>query len=329
MVAVAAAVLVTAPSASFAAPRPPLTPEVEALLAEAPERSNAMYAQIVTRPHKGYRWSVVAYKESPSAHTTLRMTFVRSAAQGTQHQTSEFHWMLSPRALRMDANLKPASLVTRKGMGSNGSIAMKLSEAGRYQRFRAGEGCTGSISFRIARFEGRFRFHARDQYFKRIDLSGARVFLYRAHDYGCRDEVPSPRACPHPLQLVSSDPETGVTVVAVKSEEGKVDQGIRVTGKSGDADAAHTIVVSIAVPEAFEASDDGSTASVDGDAAGPWLSGDLSFLGAMTVDNSVEDCGTYRTHGGVVTGDYSAHFDSIGTVTPASTGMPASLERRI
>lgn len=214
-------------------------------------------------------------------------------------------------------------------MGSNGSISMRLSKRGRYARVPAGDGCTGAISFRIARFAGRFRFHARDEYFKRISFDEAQVFLYREHDYSCPEEEPSPPGCPRFLSLTGTDAEAGVALGAFKTAEGRVDQTVVFAGKSGKADAVHTISVTIAVPESFEASEDLTTASLDGDAAAPWLSGDLSYVGAPAAEQPDEECGPYRSSSGVVTGDYTARFDSIGPVTPATTGMSATLRSDI
>lgn len=311
---------------------PELPPEVEALAArERAAGSNLMLAQIMTRPYKGYRWSVVAYKANPSARTFLGIAFARSAAQQTQLQISQFSWALPSRALRMDANLRPASLMTRDGMGTNGSISMKLSEPGKFARVPAPDDCSGSISVRVARFDGPFRFHARDRYFKRIRFGGARVVLYREHDLRCEgDAQPGPPSCPEHLSLDGTDADAGVAVGASKTVEGKVDQVVVVTGKSGDADALHVISVTVAVPEAFEASEDMTSAHVDGDAAGPWLSGDLSYVAPPpgTADTS-EECGPYRSSSGLATGDYTAHFDSLGPVAPASTGLAATLRREI
>jgi hypothetical protein len=310
--------------------RPPaLPPDVEALFARQRQSgSNAMFAQLVTKPHKGYQWMVVAFKPSPSSKTLLAIRFARTRARGTQMQSSEFRWTLPRGALKMDADLRPASLVTRKSMGNNGSIAMKLAKAGRYVRFPAEEPCRGSISFRISRFKGRFRFNARDRYFKRIDFRGGEAFLYREHGYECPVE-PAPPACPQDLSLSATDAEAGVAIGAFKTPEGKVDQTVVVARKSGKADSLHMISVMIAVPEAFEASEDMTTASLDGDAAGPWLSGDLSYVGAPGAEATDEECGLYRTSSGLATGDYTAHFDSIGPVTPATTGLPATLRREL
>jgi hypothetical protein len=292
--------------------------------------SNIMFAHLVTRPYKGYQWAVTAYKGNPSAKTFLMIQFAQSAASGTQHRQSTFSWTLPQGALRMDRDLKPAALVTRGAMGSNGGIAMKLDRAGRYIRANAPEGCSGSISYRVARFSGRFAINLRDQYFEKIRLRRARVLLYREHDVRCApSSSPSrPVFCPDDLSLSVVDQESGVAVGVFRTEEGKVDQRVVVAGESGDADATHSIFVTLALPEAFEASDDLTSASVDADVAGPWLSGDLSYIAppppAAGVD---EDCGPYRYSSGVVTGDFTAHFDPIGPVTPAATGLPATLRR--
>lgn len=341
-IALAGAVLVTAAPPAVSAiparndppaahhPGPPaLPPEVEALFArQRRSGSNAMFAQLVTKPHKGYQWLVVAFKPRPSSKTFLTILFARTRASGTQTQSSEFRWTLPRGALRMASDLRPASLVTGKSMGDNGSIAMKLSKPGRYVRFRAQDDCSGSISFRISRFSGRFRFNARDRYFKRIDFRGAEAFLYREHDYRCSGEPPPP-SCPQYLSLTATDAEAGVAIGAFKTPEGKVDQTVVVARKSGAADAVHTISVTIAVPEAFDASEDMTRASLDGDAAGPWLSGDLSYLGAPGAEATDERCGLYQSSSGLATGDYTAHFDSIGPVTPATAGMPAMLRREL
>lgn len=291
--------------------------------------SNAMFAQIVAPKVKGYRWNTIAYKPSPSSGTTLSIQFSRSGARGTQRQSSSFTWSLSRSALQMDADLKPALLRTGDGMGTNGSISMKLTDTERYARVPAGEGCTGSISFRIGRFGGKFRFDARDQYFKRISMQGAQVFLFRAHDYRCAEESDRPPPCPEGMSLNAIDLEAGVAVGAFKTIQGKVTQTVFVARKSGTADSTHSISATVAVPESFEASDDLSRASVDGDAAGPWLSGDLDYIAPPSSEGADEDCGAYRSSNGLATGDYTAHFDSLGPVTPASTGMAASIRREI
>lgn len=312
---------------------PPGLPEVPAELQAmlARERasaggSNAMWMTTFVRRHKAYEWGLAAVKETPSAKTRLVIGFARTEAQGTQVQASRFWWMLGSGALRMDADLKPASLETGDGMGSNGSISMRLADPGRLFRFRP-EDCTGSYSYRIARFGGRFRFNARDEYFGKLEPGRLRVFLWRDRDLKCDSEDPSPasRFCPE-LSFGMIDAENGVAVTATRTDQGAVDQTVMVRGKSGDADTEHLISVGLAVPEAFTASDDGTSATIDGDAAGPWISGALSYVappGAAATD----DCGPYRLSTGIATGDYTAHFDSIGSVTPATTGLAAALRR--
>lgn len=310
---------------------PDLPPEVEAWAARervSAAGSNIMWANLVTRPHKGYDWGVSAFKARPSARTLLRFAFVRSAAQETQLQTSEFSWTMGSRALRMDSDLRPASLTTRGGMGSNGAISMELSEPGQFARQEATGECSGTVSVRIARFGGRFRFNARDEYFGKIDLRRAKVFLYREHDLRCAsDEEPLPPYCLPELAFDMVDEGSGVAVGAFRTKEGRVDQRVVVAGTSGDARAVHTISVEIAVPEAFQASEDVTSASIDGDAAGPWLSGDLSYVAPPGAGSTDEDCGDYRQSSGIATGDYTAHFDSVGPVTPATAGMAATLRR--
>ena len=304
---------------------------LESLLSRQSGRaSNAMFAQIVPPKVRGYYWTVEAYKASPSSKTLLTFRFARTAARGTQSQTSRFMWTLPRGALRMDRDLKPASLVTGKSMGSSGSISMSLTDTQHHARFPAEEGCTGRFSVRIGRFGGRLRFNAHDQHFKRISLQGAQVILFRAHDYRCRDEAePPPPHCPNDLSFNAVDAEAGVAVGAFKTPEGKVDQTIVVTGESGTAETLHTISVTVAVPESFEASEDLTSASIDGDAAGPWLSGDLDYVAPPASEGVDESCGAYRSSSGLATGDYTVHFDSVGPVTPASTGVTATLRREI
>lgn len=305
-------------------------PRFEALVERQPDGgSDAMFAQIVVPKVKGYRWTIDAYKESPSSKTILTFRFSRSAARGTQHQSSRFTWQLPRGALKMDSDLKPASLVTGKSMGGNGSIAMRLTDTQAHGRLPAEQGCSGSISYRMGRFGGRLRFNARDEFFKRISVQGAPVLLYRAHDYYCPPEGETPLRCPEGLSLIAAEAGLDVIVGAFKTPEGKVDQLVVANRKLGTADTEHTISVSIAVPESFEASDDLTTASVDGNAAGPWLSGDLDYVGPLENDGVDESCGPYESSGGVATGDYTAHFDSIGPVTPASTGVTATLRQEI
>ncbi|MDQ3953433.1 MAG: hypothetical protein M3279_10805 [Actinomycetota bacterium] len=307
----------------------PAVPDaIEPLVAQQRRRgSNVMFAHLLTPPQKGYASSVVAYKASPSARTHLTIGFGRTVAEDTQTQTSLFNWVLPKGALRMDRDLRPASLVTRRSMGSNGSISMRLVRPGRFGRVRP-QDCTGSVSFRVARLGGRFRVHFRDDHFRRISLRGAKVILYRERDLRCpRGADPRPRSCPQDLSFNAVDAEGGVAVGAFKTTEGRVDQAVVVARKSGDADAVHTITVTLAVPESFEASDDLATARIDGDAAAPWLAGDLSYVAPPASDGEDERCGPYRQSSGIATGDYTAFFDAVGAVTPAATGVPATLRR--
>ena len=325
MLAVLVLAAVAPPATAADVPR-----RFEALISrQQGERSNAMFAQIVAPKVKGYEWTIDAYKETPSSKTILTFRFARSAARGTQHQSSRFTWQLPRGALKMDSDLKPASLVTRKSMGSNGSISMRLTDTQTHARFPAEEGCTGSLSYRIGRFGGRLRFNARDQFFKRISMQGAQVILFRAHDYSCPPPPDPPLQCSKGLTLIAADSELDTVIVAFKTPEGKVDQALVAYRKLGRADTEHTISVSIAVPESFEASDDLTSASLDGDAAGPWLSGGLDYVGLLENNGVDEQCGPYESTGGVATGDYTAHFDSIGPVTPATTGVTASLWKEI
>jgi hypothetical protein len=291
--------------------------------------SNLMFAQITQKRHKGYGWTATAFKAGPSADTVLTVQFGRVQAQKTQAQISAFTWTLPARALQMDpADLKPASLDTRNGMGSNGRISMKLSDPGVYGRFPNQTGCSGSISVRVGSVSGRFRLHARDLYFKRLELNRAKIVMYRERDFRCDQsgEPPPPECVPY-LQFDALDEEAAVAVGAFKSVQGRVDQIVSVARKSGDADAVHTISVTIAAPESFEASEDLTTAAIDGDAAGPWLSGDLNYVAPPATEAVDESCGPYQSSSGIATGDFTAHFDSIGPVTPASTGMAATLRR--
>jgi hypothetical protein len=292
--------------------------------------SNRLFVQMSGPKVKGYEWSAEAYRATPRSRPQLTIRFVRSGAQDTQYQVSEFSWTLPRRAVRVDArDLKPVSLQTGKSMGDNGFVDMRLTRTEHYLRAPAEEGCTGSISFRIGRLGGRLRFNARDQYFGRISMKGAPVFVYREHDYRCRGDSPPPPACPEELSLAADDEGSGVSITAFKTPEGKVDQTVVVRRALETGHALHTIGVGIAVPEAFEASDDLTSANVDGDAAGPWLSGDLSFVGPPASESEDASCGPHQSSSGIVTGDYTAHFDSIGDVTPATTGLPAILRREI
>lgn len=47
----------------------------------------------------------------------------------------------------------------------------------------------------------------------------------------------------------------------------------------------------------------------------------------MLAAQATDDCGAYRSTTGLATGDYTARFDSTGPVTPASTGLSATLRR--
>lgn len=306
---------------------PALPDGVDSLLAQERRKgSNAMFAFFGNREHKGYTWSAYAYKASPSARTLLTIGFGRTIAEDTQHQTSIFTWILPKGALRMDRDLRPASLTTRRSLGSNGSIAMRLANRGRYLRVQGGEGCTsGSISVRTGRFAGRFRVHLRDEYFQRLAFRRTPVVMWREHDLKCRAGEPPPPPCPRHFSFNAVEEEGGVVVGAFRTPEGRVDQIVVVARKSGRADALHTISVTLAVPESFEASDDLTTASIDGDAGAPWLGGDLSYVAPPASEGEDERCGPYRESSGVATGDYTAYFDSVGPVTPAATGVPATL----
>ena len=308
---------------------PRLPGPVRALLAQQQAGSaNMMLAQLSPPRHKGYQWIVSAFKEGPSARTNLSITFLKTAAEGTQTQESTFGWTLPKGALKMDSNLKPASVTTRDGMGVNGRISMKLGGASQFVRAHDPSGCTGSISYRVGSFRGTFRFNAKDRHFGVIRFARTRVFLYRAHDLRCGGDGTAPPPCPENLWLSAVDEEAGIAVAAFRTDEGKVDQSVLAVGTSGDARTSHRIAVTVAVPDAFQASDDLTSASVDGDVAGPWLSGDLSYLAPPpATPGTDEDCGGYESTSGVVTGDYTAHFDSIGPVTPASAGTPATLRR--
>jgi hypothetical protein len=313
-----------AAKASFAE----LPPEAASFLQQAQQQSNTenlMFAQFTRPRHKGYRWGVTAYKVNPSARTRLVISFARSALEGSQRQSSMFHWTLPRGALRMDRDLKPSSLVTGKGMGSNGRISMKLSGPSQFGRVRP-EGCTGSISYRVGTFAGTFRFDAHDEYFGVITFPRTIVAIYRAKDLRC-DEPETSAPCPSHLSLSAVDSEAGVAVGAFKTLEGRVDQSVVVVGTSGRARTVHNITVTAAAPDAFEAADDLTSASVDGDAGAPLLSGDLEYLAPLPAAAGTDDCGGHQTTSGLATGDYTAHFDSIGAVTPASTGLSATLRR--
>lgn len=301
--------------------RPP-----EVVAASAQGGGNAMFVTFEGGRHRGYRWALIAYKPRPQARTLLAIRFARSAGRQTQHQVSDFGWKLGPRALRTGPQLRRSALETGTGMGSNGRVSMELAPRSEYLRGTP-QGCTGSIEYRVGRFRGKLRVHARDLFFKRISLDEATAVVYREHDLSCPGTTPPP-SCPPHLLLAAEDPEAGVAIVVSRTEEGRVGQQVVVTRRSGDADGVHRIAVEIALPDAFVASDDLTSASVDGDVAGPWLSGDLSYLAPPpAVQATDETCGAYESTTGVVTGDFTAHFDSIGDVTPAATGMQATLQR--
>ncbi|HYP23364.1 MAG TPA: hypothetical protein VEV43_07315 [Actinomycetota bacterium] len=331
VVAIAAVVVATGltPPAS-ATPLPRSIDEARALFEQPRDGgSNQMFIQLVPPGYKGYRWTVLAYKKNPRAKTSLVLGFIRTGAQDTQSQRSEFRWELPRGAMRMASDLRPVSLDTRRGMGNNGFVDMKLTHTERYMRFPAQKGCRGAVSFRVGRFGGRFRFNARDEYFKRISMQGVQVLVYREHDYRCGSPPQQPPPCEYDLELEAPDPDAGLVVQAKKTPEGRVDQRAVAFRALDTGLAVHVINASIAVPEAFEASEDLTSASVDGDAAGPWLSGDLSYVGPPATEGEVDDCGANQASSGIATGDYTAHFDSIGDVTVAATGLSATVRRRI
>lgn len=297
-----------------------------ASLAQTGGDTNEMFVQLAPPEMKRYGWGVLAYKSSPRSRTVLTITFGRTRARDTQVQTSEFRWELPRGAMSAARDLKPASLDTRRAMGNNGFVDMRLTHTEGYLRAPAEEGCTGAVSIRFGRFGGRFRFNARDRYFKRISMRGVPGFVYREHDYRCAEEA-RPAPCLDGLELEAADEEAGVAVTAWKTTEGRVDQRLVAVRALDTGTATHSIFATLAVPEAFEASEDLTTASVDGDPAEPWLTGDLSYVGPPGSEAESEGCGTQQTSSGLVTGDYAAHFDSIGEVTLPTTGMSATLRR--
>lgn len=327
----AVAMLLTGPAAASGEDRFPRlsVTEAEKLVGAQRAGSNAIFVQLVPPAVKRYQWTVVAYKASPKADTLLTIHFARSRARRTQLQSSQFSWTLPPRALKTAGDLRPASLDTGDGMGNNGRIRMSLTSSEEYGRFPAEDGCTGAVSVRVGRLGGRFRFNARDEHFGRISMRGARAFLYRGHDYRCRDEVSPPPPCPPNLSFGAADVEGTLALAAFKTPEGKVDQAVVVQRDLDTGTSLHRISVSLAVPDAFEASDDLSSATVDGDAGTPWLSGDLDYVAPPAGEAVDEECGPYRESSGLATGNYTAHFDSIGDVTPAATGIPATLRREL
>lgn len=322
-----AAVLTATPVS--AGPERAAVEEVVDLFTAQSGPSNRTFIQMTPPEIKRYEWYVTGYKETPRAKTALTVAFFRQRAQGTQTQTSEFVWELPRGAMKVANDLRPAAIDTRKGLGNNGSIDMRLTRSGHYLRVPAEEGCTGHVSIRVGRFGGRFRFNARDDYFKRISMRGVQAFVYREDDYSCPGAPQPAPACPGDLSLNALDEENGVAIGAFKTPEGRVDQTVAVVRALDTGQARHTISVRLAVPEAFEASDELTTASLDGDAGAPWLSGDLSYVAPPGSEDEDEQCGPYRSSEGIATGDYTAHFDSIGDVTPATTGLTATLRREI
>ncbi|MDQ4125670.1 MAG: hypothetical protein M3134_08735 [Actinomycetota bacterium] len=327
--AAVAGALLTATLAVTPSKATPAAPTLDEAVARAQTGgdTNEMFVQFAPPQTKRYGWSVLAYKRSPRSRTVLAITFGRTRARGTQTQSSEFRWELPRGAMATARDLKPASVDTRRGMGNNGFIDMRLTHTEGYLRAPAEQGCTGAVSIRFGRFGGRFRFNARDQYFKRIAMRGVPGIVYREHDYRCVDETPPP-ACFYDLELEAFDEESGVLVAASKTTEGRVDQRFVAVRPLDTGTATHSIFVTLAVPEAFEASDDLTSASVDGDLAEPWLTGDLSYVGPPGSETEGDECGPQQASSGLVTGDYAAHFDSIGDVTLPATGMGATLQRR-
>ena len=320
---------VAAPSDRVAESFPGFPPAVIDLLAEQDgSSSNVMLVQAALPPQKGYARTLLVLKEGSKKKTQMAIQMSKTRTQGTQVQTHSFSWTLPSGALQMAPDLKPTSIDTRKSMGASGRVTMRLTSPTRLVRGTAPE-CSGNVSFRRGLLVGGLRFDARDDFFGRTELGRLEAVVMKANDFRCADdEVVTPPDCPEHLLLGAYNQESGLSIAVSKSSDGAVVQTVEALGSSGTASTVHAVQIELADPESFIVADDLTTASVDADAAAsPWLSGDLEYVGTPATADEDPDCGPYDSSSGVVTGDFTAHFDSFGDAAPPTTGLSATLRR--
>lgn len=239
---------------------------------------------------KGYSLSLTATDASDS----LAVTATRTAG-GSQQMHS---WSFTGAKV----SIKGAKATIKGSLGRFGKLNAKVSTS-RKAKGRVPAGCTGTAgSARKGKLTGKSKLVLDSTFFRTVKLKSVKAQIVKSGKLDCSGGGGTGH--PKGLMLMSSlDGPAGQLMVTVTKSGGSVTQTVMRTdaaATTAPATVFHLISARTGA-SGLAAAADLSTASAP--AAGPFLSGTLSFAG--------QAMGTMAS--GAISGNFAAKFDSIGS----------------
>lgn len=274
-------------------------------------------------PVKAYQMQLTvatAGKASAGKPLTLSIMFVRRA--GKANQMHFYTFPLAAKDFVASADLSKATLDTGSDLGTFGRIKMTFGNAGKLTSL-VPTGCTGGFATRSGKLSGAYRLAADRTYFRTIVKTSLPAKLSRSTSGvpTCTTSPPEQKPT-HGITLSGGNPQLAL-VTAAKPTGGPVTQSVMASEQRAPASLVHLITATVA-DTAFTVAADLQTARVEGAAGAPFLGGSLAFR-AMELPEGVTvptpPGATQQTVMGTLSGDYTAHFDSIGDRSPAAVDV--------
>jgi hypothetical protein len=264
---------------------------------------------------KDYKMTLVA--SEAGSKDSLLVLFSRGSGASTQTHTYSF-------AQGVDLKVAPslASATLKASLGRFGSIAMSFGGSGKATAATP-PGCTG-VKYLSKRgsLRGTFRLVADTGYFGTVGQKRLAASLGKQQGSGQLNcgggGTPGTGGKPTgalTLTAMKADGASTFMVSAQKAADGSVTQSAMQIDRAGSTTVMHAISAK-AAKASFEAAADLSTARLA--AAGPFLSGTLSFASATATGGSAF---------GELSGDFVAKFDSIGHRSPVELAASGILQR--
>jgi hypothetical protein len=249
-------------------------------------------ATVVAGPLKAKGYSITLTATDGKSSDGFGVVAVKSAG-GSQQLHS---WTFSG----VSVTVKGGSASIKGKLGRFGKVDARLRAGGKVKGI-VPAGCKGSAgSARKGTLTGKTKLVLDSTFFRTIAPKALKAQILQAGKLDCTGGK-DPSTPSGGLMLMSTaDREDGQLMVNLSRAGGKVTQTVmRTDAPSAPASVLHMISARTGAA-GLEAAGDLSTATAR--AAGPFLSGTLSFAG--------EGMGTMAT--GAATGDFTAKFDSIG-----------------
>ncbi|MCW2985552.1 MAG: hypothetical protein JWR63_3122 [Conexibacter sp.] len=295
----AAAAIATMPAMT----RSPLLVAVTATaLLSVPAIASASGSTVVAGPLKAKGYSITLTATDAAAGDTFGIDATKVGGGSTQMHAWSF-------GSAVKVSVKGGKATIKGSLGRYGRIDAVV-DAGPAAKGSVPKGCTGSgATTRSGRLTGTARLALDTTFFKTLAPKALKAQILTGSTISCGAQQPAAAGAKGLMLSVPGDGAPGSTMVTVARSGGKVTQMVMNTedgAATAPASVFHMILAQTGAP-GLDAAPDLSTAHAP--AAGPFLSGTLSFAG--------EPAGATMATG-TVSGDFTAKFDVIGPFRPAA-----------